>query len=113
MIIIENTTPTVSFQMAYNGAAYDLSTATEVEISLKQYGLQTPVLLTKTKTDNEVTISGDDNNIASAVFTQQETAQLHRGQAWVQCRVKASDGTVLGELATSIWVGEGLSAEVL
>ena len=115
MIIIANTTPTIAFQVTdENDAAVDLRNVPEIEISLRQGITQPyPVLVTKTKTGGGVTVSGTGHNIAAATFFQKNTVDLVRGQAWVQCRIKAADGTVISELTESVWIGESLSKEVL
>lgn len=115
MIIIANTTPTIPFQVTdENDAPVDISGVAEIEISFRQGITQPyPVLVTKTKTGGEVTVSGTDNNICAATFSQEDTVDLVRGQAWVQCRIKASSGEVLSELTESVWIGESLSKEVL
>ena len=115
MIVIANTTPTISFQVTdENDAAVDISGVAEIEISLRQGITQPyPVLVTKTKTGGEVTVSGTSQNICSATFQQEDTIDLVRGQAWVQCRIKANSGEVLSELTESVWIGESLSKEVL
>lgn len=115
MIIIANTTPTIPFQVTdENDAAVDLRNVPEIEISLRQgITVPAPVLVTKTKTDGEVTVSGTGHNICAATFSQEDTVDLVRGQAWAQCRIKAADGTVVSELTETVWIGETLSKEVL
>lgn len=106
MTIVQNTTGTVAFECNLNDTPYDLSGASEIEISLKQ---DVPELVIS-KTD--VTISGDGNNIATAEFTPSETMQFVPGFGKVQIRVKNGD-TVVGNVAEVVRIAEALSEEAI
>lgn len=106
MTIVQNTTGTVAFECTLNGTPYDLSGASEIEISLKQ---DVPELvISKTA----VSISGDNNEIATATFSQEETMQFVPGPGKVQIRVK-NGGVVVGNVAQVVMIAEALSEEVL
>lgn len=106
MTIVQNTTATVAFECTLNDTPYDLSGASEIEISLKQ---DVPELvISKTA----VAISGDNNEIATALFTPAETLQFVPGFGKAQIRVKNGD-TVVGNAAEVVRIAEALSEEAI
>lgn len=110
MTVIENTTATVAFEVTLDGVPYDLSGASEIEVSLKQ---DVPELvLTKKLSASGVTISGDGNNIAAGIFSPSETLQFVPGYGKAQIRVKNGD-TVLGDVAEVVRIAAANSTEVL
>lgn len=110
MTVIENTTATVAFEVTRDGVPYDLSGATEIEISLKQDIPEK--VLSKLLSDGDVVISGDSNEIATANFTPTETLQFVSGFVKAQIRVEMND-TVIGNVAIVCRVAEALSQEAL
>lgn len=110
MNVIQNTTASIPFACTVDGAAFDLSGATEIEISLKQ---DVPELvLTKLLSTSGVTISGDGNNIAIGIFSPSETLQFVPGFGKAQIRVKSGD-VVLGDVAEVVRIAAANSTEVL
>lgn len=110
MTIVQNTTGTVPFEATLNAIPYDLSGASEIEISLKQ---DVPELLfTRTLSAGDVEISGDNNEIATAAFTPAETLQFAPGFAKAQIRVK-NGSTIVGDVAQVIRIAEANSKEAL
>lgn len=87
---------------------YDLSGASDVEISLKQAIPETLFV----KSGANVTISGDGNERATAMFSPSETLQLQPGFAFAQIRVKNGD-VVLGERATVVRIAAVNNREAL
>lgn len=106
MTIVQNTTGTVAFACTLDDVPYDLSGASEIEISLAQ---DIPELVIS-KTD--VIISGDNNEIATATFTPSETKQFVPGFGKAQIRVKNGD-TVVGNVAEVVRIAETLSEEAI
>lgn len=109
MNVIQNTSASVAFECSIDGVAYDLSGASEIEIAIKDIN---SVLFTKTLSDGEVMLSGDDNEIATAVFPPSEAIQLAPGFGKVQIRVRNGD-TVIGEVAKTVLIAQSLSQEAL
>ena len=110
MNVIQNTTASVAFSCTVDAVPYDLSGASEIEVSLKQ--LNPELVLTKLLSAGGVTISGNSNEIATGTFSPSETLQFTPGFARAQIRVKNGD-VVLGEVAQIVRVAAANSTEVL
>ena len=110
MIVIQNTTASVPFSCTVDAVPYDLSGASEIEVSLKQ--LNPELVLTKLLSAGDVTISGNSNEIATGTFSPSETLQFTPGFARAQIRVKNGD-TVVGNVAEVVRIAEALSEEAI
>ena len=111
MNIVQNTTEVIAFECLSNGTPFDLTSASEIEISLKQD--ISGVLKTHLLSDSEVNITGDDNEICYAAFTPTETLAFLAGFAKAQCRIKDASGTVIGNVARMVVVSPCNSTEAL
>ena len=103
------TTPTIDIELT-NDSTVSLTTAKEVEITIKQ--IFNDATIVKNLSDGDVAVSEDGKHMA-ITLTQEETQKLSPGEAYIQIRVKTKDDAVITHEALPITISESLSENIL
>ena len=103
--MIRGTTPTITMKLPSKVSVSDIKSAI---FSIEQSGKE------KIRKDFPAMTKDADNNILSVIFTQEETLSLSaKSKAFVQLKVKTTEGAVLASLPTPIVITDIINEEVM